>query len=160
MTNLDSILKSRDITFPTKLHLVKAEQLTLSYQRTTVSQEKYTSVIVWTANWGFVFFFLTKHVLFERMTAIQTIQILYWKICRIHWTMTFKMTHTWPLEPVDESERGEWKSWLKTHHSKNQDHDIRSHHFMANRWGTNGNSERLYILGLQNHCGHWLQPWN
>ena len=24
MTNLDSILKSRDITFPTKLHLVKA----------------------------------------------------------------------------------------------------------------------------------------
>ena len=24
MTNLDSILKSRDITFPTKVHLVKA----------------------------------------------------------------------------------------------------------------------------------------
>ena len=27
-----------------------------------------------------------------------------------------------------------------------------SHCFMANRWGNNGNSERLYILGLQNHC--------
>ena len=27
-----------------------------------------------------------------------------------------------------------------------------SHHFMANRWGNNGNSDRLYILGLQNHC--------
>ena len=26
------------------------------------------------------------------------------------------------------------------------------HDFMANRWGNNGNSERLYILGLQNHC--------
>ena len=26
------------------------------------------------------------------------------------------------------------------------------HHFMANRWGNSGNSERLYILGLQNHC--------
>ena len=26
------------------------------------------------------------------------------------------------------------------------------HHFMANRWGNNGNSERLYFLGLQNHC--------
>ena len=26
MTNLDSILKSRDITFPTKVHLVKAEK--------------------------------------------------------------------------------------------------------------------------------------
>ena len=24
--------------------------------------------------------------------------------------------------------------------------------FMPNRWGNNGNSERLYFLGLQNHC--------
>ena len=29
---------------------------------------------------------------------------------------------------------------------------IWSHHFMANRWGNNGNSERLYFGGLQNHC--------
>ena len=28
---------------------------------------------------------------------------------------------------------------------------IQSHHFMAHRWGNNGNSERLYFLGLQNH---------
>ena len=27
-----------------------------------------------------------------------------------------------------------------------------SSHFMANRWGNNGNSERHYFLGLQNHC--------
>ena len=27
-------------------------------------------------------------------------------------------------EPLDESERGEWKSWPKTHHSKNEDHGI------------------------------------
>ena len=33
------------------------------------------------------------------------------------------------------SERGEWKSWLKTQHSKNEDHLIWPHHFMANRWG-------------------------
>ena len=26
-----------------------------------------------------------------------------------------------------------------------------------NRWG---NSGRFYCLGLQNHCGWWLQPWN
>ena len=26
------------------------------------------------------------------------------------------------------------------------------HHFMANRWGNNGNSVRLYIFGLQNQC--------
>ena len=29
---------------------------------------------------------------------------------------------------------------------------IRSHHFMANRWGNSGNSVRLYFWGLQNHC--------
>ena len=28
---------------------------------------------------------------------------------------------------------------------------------MANGWG---NSDRLYFLWLQNHCGCWLQPWN
>ena len=22
------------------------------------------------------------------------------------------------------------------------------------------NSDRFYFLGLQNHCGWWLQPWN
>ena len=27
-----------------------------------------------------------------------------------------------------------------------------SHHFMTNTWGNNGNSDRLYFLGLQNHC--------
>ena len=26
------------------------------------------------------------------------------------------------------------------------------HHFMANRWGNNGNRDRLYFLGLQNQC--------
>ena len=31
---------------------------------------------------------------------------------------------------------------------------------MADRWGNNENGERLYILGLQNHCRWWLQPWN
>ena len=31
---------------------------------------------------------------------------------------------------------------------------------MANRWGNNGNNDRLYFLGLQNHCRWRLQPWN
>ena len=26
------------------------------------------------------------------------------------------------------------------------------HHFVANRCGNNGNSERLYLLGPRNHC--------
>ena len=45
------------------------------------------------------------------------------------------------------------KSWLKTQHAKkNEDHGIRLHHFMANRWRNNGDSDRLYFLGFQNHC--------
>ena len=44
------------------------------------------------------------------------------------------------------------KSWLKAQHSENEDHGIRFHHFMANRWGNNGNSARLCFSGLQNHC--------
>ena len=48
--------------------------------------------------------------------------------------------------------RGDFKSWLKAQHSENEDHGIRSHHFMADRWGNNGNSDNLYFSGLQNHC--------
>ena len=40
------------------------------------------------------------------------------------------------------------KSWLKAQYSENEDHGIRSHHFMANRWGNNGNSDRLQFLGF------------
>ena len=49
------------------------------------------------------------------------------------------------MKVKEESE----KNSLKIQHSKNQDHDIWSHCFMANRWGTNGNSDRLYFLGLR-----------
>ena len=49
---------------------------------------------------------------------------------------------------------------LKAQHSENEDHGIRSHHFMGNRWGNSGNSVTLYFSGLQNHCRWWLQPWN
>ena len=31
---------------------------------------------------------------------------------------------------------------------------------MASRWRNSGNSDRLYIWGLQNHYRCWLQPWN
>ena len=36
--------------------------------------------------------------------------------------------------------------------SENEDHGIRSHHFMRNRWGNSGDSVRLSFGGLQNHC--------
>ena len=36
-------------------------------------------------------------------------------------------------KPLDESERGELKSWLKAQHSENEHHGIWFHAFMANR---------------------------
>ena len=52
------------------------------------------------------------------------------------------------MKVKEESEKAD----LKLNISKKEDHGILSHHFMANRWGNNGNSDRLYFLGLQNHC--------
>ena len=38
---------------------------------------------------------------------------------------------------------------------------VEAKHFMANRWGNNGNSDRLYFLGLQNpaddDCSHEIK---
>ena len=44
------------------------------------------------------------------------------------------------------------KVGFKLNIQKKLDHGIRSHHFLGNRWGESGNSDRLYFLGLQNHC--------
>ena len=63
------------------------------------------------------------------------------QICRWHHLSGRKQRGT--EEPPDKSERGEWKSWLQTQYSKNEDLGIWSEHFMANRWGNNGNSNRL-----------------
>ena len=31
---------------------------------------------------------------------------------------------------------------------------------LADTWGRSRSSDRLYFLGLQNHCSWWVQPWN
>ena len=49
-------------------------------------------------------------------------------------------------KPLDESESGEWKSWLKAQHSENEDHDIWSHHFMTID-GETMETVRDFILG-------------
>ena len=43
------------------------------------------------------------------------------------------------------------KAGLKLNIQNNEDHGIWSHHFMANGWGNNGNSDRFYFLGLGSH---------
>ena len=52
------------------------------------------------------------------------------------------------MKVKEESE----KVGLNLNISENEDHGIWSHHFMENRWGSSGNSVRLYFFGLQNHC--------
>ena len=44
------------------------------------------------------------------------------------------------------------KKLAKTQYSKNEDHGIWSHHFMAKRWEKRRNSDRFHFLRLQNHC--------
>ena len=43
----------------------------------------------------------------------------------------------------------------------NEDHGIRSHHFMGNRWGNSRNSERLFSLGSKitadGECSHEIK---
>ena len=62
------------------------------------------------------------------------------------------------MKVKEESE----KSWLKTQHSENEDHGIRFHHFMADRWGNNGNSERLFFplgskIAADGDCSHEIK---
>ena len=53
------------------------------------------------------------------------------QICRWHHPYGRNQRRT--IESPVESERGEWKSWLKVHNSKNENHGIQPHDFMANR---------------------------
>ena len=60
------------------------------------------------------------------------------------------------MKVKEESEKG-----LKAQHSENEDHGIWSHHFMANRWGNNENSDRLVVLGSKitadGDCSHEIK---
>ena len=62
-------------------------------------------------------------------------------------------------EPLDERE--EWKSWLKTQHSKNEEHGIWSHHFLANRWVTMETVTDFIFLGSKltadGDCSHEIK---
>ena len=60
-------------------------------------------------------------------------------------------------EPIDEGERGEWKSLLKTQHSKNKDHGIQFCHD-----GETKEIVRDFILGgskitADGNCSHEIK---
>ena len=144
MTNLDKIFKSRDITLPTKVRLVKAmvsPVVTYGCESWTVKKPKRQRTEV---------------------TGDDFLISAVWNLLKVApWPSHIKSLSAWVVElksllmrVKEESE----KAGLKLNIRK-QDHDIWSHHFMASRRGKSGNSDRFYFLGLQNHCGQWLQPW-
>ena len=54
------------------------------------------------------------------------------------------------------------KRWFNAQHSKNKNHDIQSHHFMANIWGNNGNTVRYFIflgskITADGECSHEIK---
>ena len=55
----------------------------------------------------------------------------------------------------------EWKSWLKTQHSKNEDHCIQPHHIVANRWETVETMKDFIFLGSKiaadGDCSHEIK---
>ena len=55
-------------------------------------------------------------------------------------------------EPLDESERGERKSWPKCQHSENEDHGIWSHHFMEIDGETVETVSDFILGGSKSHC--------
>ena len=61
------------------------------------------------------------------------------------------------MKVKEESE----KAGLKLNIQINQDHGIRSHHFMGKRWGNSGNSCRLYFLcskiTVDGDCSHEIK---
>ena len=51
------------------------------------------------------------------------------------------------MKVKEESEKAD----LKLNIQKMKTVAFQSHHFMVNRWGNSGNSDKLYFWGLQNH---------
>ena len=52
------------------------------------------------------------------------------------------------------------KAGLKLHIQKNKNHGIWSHHFMANRWGNNGNSDFIFLgskITADGDCSHEIK---
>ena len=86
-----------------------------------------------------------KHNLESRLQGEISIMI-----CRWHHPYGRKWRGT--KEPLDESERGEWKSWIKVQPSKNEDHGIQFDHFMAKNGETMETVADFILGGFQNHC--------
>ena len=76
------------------------------------------------------------------------------QICR--WDHPYGRKWRGTEKPLDESERGEWKIWLKLNIQKTK---IMTSGPITS-WQIDGETVADFIFwGLQNHCRWWLQPW-
>ena len=72
------------------------------------------------------------------------------------------------MSESEEELKTSWWTWKRREEKASLKLNIQKMKIMASgpitSWqiygGNNGNSEKLYFLGLQNHCRWWLQPWN
>ena len=139
MTNLESILKSRDITLLTKAHLVKAMVFPVvmyGCESWTVKKAECERIDAFEL-WCWRRLLRVPWTARRSNQSIRSALSIHWKDGCWSWNLTWceELTHLkrlWCWERLKEG--GEWKSWLRAQHSENEDHGIWSHHFMGNRW--------------------------
>ena len=89
----------------------------------------------WTCSHTDIFAYSLKHMCSYLCTLKSLTRQIHTFIQRNMLTHPYGRKWRGTKKPLDESETGEWKNWLKAQHSENEDHGIWSHHFMGNRWG-------------------------
>ena len=74
---------------------------------------------------------------------------------------TFMAESEEELKSLLKKVKEERKSWPKAQHSENEDHGIRSYHFMGNRWVNSGKTVRLYFweskITADGDCSHEIK---
>ena len=84
----------------------------------------------------------------ELEEGLQTDEIRKYRIIKAKGTLHFKK------EEIATARGGEGSGLIKGHFNMQKTKIMASGPItsFANRWENNGNSDRLYFLGLQNHC--------
>ena len=94
-----------------------------------------------------------REIILKRKEKAVLLSINYW-----YTWMPYAVLNAFNYEKESDKEESK-KAGLKLNIQKTKIM-ASTHHFLANRWRNNENSDRLYCLRLQNHCRWWLQPWN
>ena len=177
MTNLDSIFKSRDITLPTKVRLVKA----MVFPVVMYGCESWT--VKKAECWRIDAFELWhwRRLLSIPWTARRSNQSILKEIspgCSLEGMMMLRLKLQYfghLTRRVDSLEKGQEEKRMTEDGMAGWHHQLDGREsewtlgvgngqgglVCCNSWEIRwGNSGWLYFLELQNHCRWWLQPWN